>query len=113
MSKFTPEQQAAIDTEGRVIVSASAGSGKTTVMIQKMINLICDKGIDVTRILAVTYTKKAAASMKDKLRKALVKAINNPATSLKDKERLKAQYRLVPLASSSAMIPNLFPTSVA
>ncbi|MBE7093762.1 MAG: hypothetical protein E7367_03630 [Clostridiales bacterium] len=103
MSKFTPEQQAAIDTEGRVIVSASAGSGKTTVMIQKMINLICDKGIDVTRILAVTYTKKAAASMKDKLRKALVKAINNPATSLKDKERLKAQYRLVPLADISTI----------
>lgn len=103
MSKFTPEQQDAIDKQGRVIVSASAGSGKTTVMIQKMIDLICDKKIDVTRILAVTYTKKAAASMKDKLRKALVKAINNPATSVEDKERLKAQYRLVPLADISTI----------
>ncbi len=103
MSKFTPEQRDAIEKQGRVIVSASAGSGKTTVMIQKMINLICDKRIDVTSILAVTYTKKAAASMKDKLRKALVKAINDPATSLADKERLKAQYRLVPLADISTI----------
>ena len=71
MSKFTDEQLAAIAATGRTIVSASAGSGKTTVMIEKMIRLILDKGVDVTRILAVTYTKKAAASMKDKLRKEL------------------------------------------
>lgn len=103
MSKFTPEQLAAIETPGKVIVSASAGSGKTTVMIQKMINLICDKKVDVTRILAVTYTKKAAASMKDKLRKALVKAINHPETPREEKERLKAQYRLVPLADISTI----------
>ena len=103
MSKFTQEQRAAIDAQGRTIVSASAGSGKTTVMIQKMIELICVEKVDVTRILAVTYTKKAAASMKDKLRKALIKAVNDPNTSREDKERLKAQYRLVPLADISTI----------
>ena len=40
MANFTPEQQAAIEARGRVIVSASAGSGKTTVMIGKIIKLI-------------------------------------------------------------------------
>lgn len=103
MSKFTPEQRAAIDAQGRTIVSASAGSGKTTVMIQKMIELICVEKVDVTRILAVTYTKKAAASMKDKLRKALIKAVNDPNTSVEDRARLKAQYRLVPLADISTI----------
>lgn len=103
MSKFTPEQRAAIDAQGKTIVSASAGSGKTTVMIQKMIELICNQNVDVTRILAVTYTKKAAASMKDKLRKALVRAINDPNVSLEEKNRLKAQYRLVPLADISTI----------
>ena len=88
MSKFTDEQLAAIAATGRTIVSASAGSGKTTVMIEKMIRLILDKGVDVTRILAVTYTKKAAASMKDKLRKELVKAINKKETSPEEKARL-------------------------
>ena len=103
MSKFTDEQLAAIAATGRTIVSASAGSGKTTVMIEKMIRLILDKGVDVTRILAVTYTKKAAASMKDKLRKELVKAINKKETSPEEKARLKAQYRLVPLADISTV----------
>ena len=92
MSHFTPEQRAAIDAQGRTIVSASAGSGKTTVMIQKMIELICDQNVDVTRILAVTYTKKAAASMKDKLRKALVNAIKAP---------LDAEYTLSQLPPTS------------
>jgi len=103
MSKFTEEQLRAIEADGRTIVSASAGSGKTTVMIEKMIRLICEQGVDVTEILAVTYTKKAAASMKDKLRKALVKAINHPETSSAEKKRLKEQYRLVPLADISTV----------
>lgn len=103
MSKFTDEQLAAIKAQGRTIVSASAGSGKTTVMIEKMIRLICEEGVDVTQILAVTYTKKAAASMKDKLRKALVKAINRPEGSVEEKKRLKEQYRSVPLADISTV----------
>ncbi len=103
MSKFTLEQSAAIEAQGKTIVSASAGSGKTTVMIEKMIRLICEQGVDVTQILAVTYTKKAAASMKDKLRKALVKAINKQGGSPEEKVRLKAQYRLVPLADISTV----------
>ena len=103
MSKFTLEQSAAIEAQGRTIVSASAGSGKTTVMIEKMIRLICEQGVDVKQILAVTYTKKAAASMKDKLRKALVKAINKQGGSTEEKARLKAQYRLVPLADISTV----------
>ena len=79
--KFTPDQQLALNAKGKTIVSASAGSGKTTVMIQKIIDLIKD-GTEVGQILAVTFTKKAAAQMKEKLSKALIKEINattNPA----------------------------------
>ena len=64
---FTPEQQDAIDVSGRTIVSASAGSGKTTVMIEKIIRLIL-QGVKVSEILAVTFTKKAASQMKEKLK---------------------------------------------
>ena len=103
MSKFTDEQISAINAQGKTIVSASAGSGKTTVMIEKMIRLIRDEGVDVKDILAVTYTKKAAASMKEKLRKALVKAMNDPATSKENRERLKAQHRQVALADISTI----------
>ena len=73
MSEFTKEQLAAIDAKGKTIVSASAGSGKTTVMIEKIIRLI-QGGESVDSLLAVTFTKKAAAQMKEKLSEVLVKS---------------------------------------
>ena len=75
MANFTLEQQAAIEAQGKTLVSASAGSGKTTVMIEKIIRLIKSGG-SVSEILAVTFTKKAAAQMKEKLCKALIEEIN-------------------------------------
>ena len=68
--KATPQQRAAIEKQGRVIVSASAGSGKTFVMIQRLADLI-ERGGDLDNVLAVTFTKKAAAQMKEKLRSEL------------------------------------------
>lgn len=89
-NNFTAEQTAALNAEGRAIVSASAGSGKTTVMIEKIVRLILN-GADVSEILAVTFTKKAAQQMKDKLKSALVKAINAEDTKSEDLPRLKKQ----------------------
>ena len=63
MATFKAEQLAAIEASGKTIVSASAGSGKTTVMIEKIVRLILS-GVPVESILALTYTKKAAAQMK-------------------------------------------------
>ncbi len=100
--RYTPEQRAAIDAQGKVIVSASAGSGKTTVMIQKIINLICS-GVDVGEILAVTFTKKAASQMKEKLAKALIKSINTDGISEDEKKRLKRQLIDVPSADISTI----------
>jgi len=102
MADYTKEQLAAIESKGKTIVSASAGSGKTTVMIEKIIRLICDDG-DVSKILAVTFTKKAASQMKEKLRKALVKAINEQGIDLERKKRLKAQLDEVSSADISTI----------
>lgn len=107
MSNFTEEQLAAIEAEGKTIVSASAGSGKTTVMIEKILRLITSgeggKGVDVGEILAVTFTKKAAAQMKEKLRKELIKAINSPDTPPSGRARLKEQLSKVPGADISTI----------
>lgn len=102
MNNFTEEQQAAIAAAGKTIVSASAGSGKTTVMIEKIVRLITS-GVDVREILAVTFTKKAAAQMKEKLRKALIKAINSPDTSAAQRSELKKQLAEVPGADISTI----------
>ena len=99
---FTPEQSAAIDAKGKVIVSASAGSGKTTVMIEKIIRQITE-GVGVDEILAVTFTNKAAASMKEKLCKAIIEEINKPETTLQKRNALKEQLSLVPSADISTI----------
>ena len=99
---FTEEQIKAIESEGRTIVSASAGSGKTTVMIEKIIRLI-KEGADVEEILAVTFTKKAASQMKEKLSKALIEAINAPETTPEKRAELKKQLSAVPGADISTI----------
>ena len=68
----TPQQRRAIDADhGNVLVSASAGSGKTFVMISRIIRLITEGKASVGDILAVTFVKLAAQEMKEKLVKAL------------------------------------------
>ena len=73
MPKWTLEQQEAIDREGKnIIVSAGAGSGKTAVLTARVIRKLKD-GIDVNRLLVLTFTNEAAGEMKDRIRKAIKK----------------------------------------
>ena len=75
MAKLTSSQQKVVmHDSGNILISASAGSGKTHTMIERVIRLILQKKADVEEILAVTFTEKAAADMKEKLKKALIKA---------------------------------------
>ena len=72
--KWTPSQKAAIDTRGRnILVSAAAGSGKTAVLVERIINRIMrDRNkTDIDRMLIVTFTNAAAAEMKEKINKRL------------------------------------------
>lgn len=73
-----PEQLKAINHEGSdILVSASAGSGKTFVMIKRLIRLITEGKAHVEEILAATFTEAAAADMKSKLKRALSEEIEN------------------------------------
>lgn len=63
-----PEQEDIINTEGKnIIVSASAGSGKTSVMIRKIFKYVLEQGCHIDELLVLTYTKSAALEMKKKL----------------------------------------------
>ena len=67
----TPSQQKAIDMDNsNIIVSAGAGSGKTAVLTQRVIRKIQD-GIDITKLLVLTFTNEAASEMKSRIRKKL------------------------------------------
>lgn len=79
--EFKPEQQKIIDSHGKnLIVSASAGSGKTTVMIARIIKAITSQKQKIKEVLVLTYTKASAEEMKQKLISALYEeATNNPS----------------------------------
>jgi len=75
---FSEDQQKVIDLRNRnILVSAAAGSGKTTVMVERIIQMICDKEkpVDIDRLLVVTFTNAAAASMREKISNAIAKKI--------------------------------------
>lgn len=73
MPELKKEQLEAINFDkGNILVSASAGSGKTFVMIERVIRLITEKKAGVKELLAVTFTESAADDMKQKLKQALI-----------------------------------------
>lgn len=91
LNKLTPMQEKAImHGSGNALVSASAGSGKTFVVIERIIRLIIEEGVGIDEILAVTFTKLAAQEMKDKLRSALTKKYISTGDN-----RLKEQLELI------------------
>ena len=66
----TPEQDAAIGAPGLVFVSAGAGTGKTKVLVERFARAV-DSGVDVGSILVITYTDRAAAELRGRIRKRL------------------------------------------
>ncbi len=96
---LTKEQYKAVfHDEGNVIVSASAGSGKTHVVIERIIRLITQKNVPVERILAVTFTKAATSEMKEKLKKALTEEYNESGD-----KRFKLELEKVNMADVSTI----------
>ena len=77
----TVMQQKAIETRGNILVSAAAGSGKTAVLVERVINMLTDKTSPTSadRLLIVTFTNAAAAEMRSRIEKRLFEEIQkNP-----------------------------------
>ncbi len=81
-NKWTPQQEAAMQDYGKsLLVSAAAGSGKTSVLTERIIRRLTDREhpADLSRMLVVTFTRASAADLKSKIAKALSSAIaKNP-----------------------------------
>ena len=78
--KWTDEQQAAIDKKGsNILVAAAAGSGKTAVLVERIIKKIIVDRVDIDKILVVTFTNAAASEMRERILEAIYKKIEeNP-----------------------------------
>ncbi|HXG76051.1 MAG TPA: UvrD-helicase domain-containing protein [Gaiellaceae bacterium] len=66
------EQLAAVEAAGTVFVSAGAGTGKTSVLVERYVRAVTERGLDVDSILVITYTRKAAGELRTRIRRALL-----------------------------------------
>ena len=94
--KWTEEQKQAIyEKESNILVAAAAGSGKTAVLVERIINKIINGNIDIDKLLVVTFTNAAASEMRERVLNAIYKKIDeNP-----EDERLQRQVTLLNKAS--------------
>ena len=92
--KWTDKQRDVIDARDRnILVSAAAGSGKTAVLVERIIEMITDpeKPVNIDELLVVTFTRAAASEMKERVRKVLEeRAAKNP-----EDENLKKQLSYI------------------
>lgn len=94
--KWTKEQQDAIyDSGSNILVAAAAGSGKTAVLVERIINKVINENVDIDKILVVTFTNAAASEMRERILEAIYKKMEE----FPDNKNLQRQVILINKAS--------------
>ena len=94
---LTESQSQVIDTDGKtILVSASAGSGKTFVVIQRILKKIIESKVGVDELLVVTFTNAAASELKERLYKGLTEDLSKVSKENREERKfLSTQIRKV------------------
>ena len=101
-TKWTEEQLSAIDTRNcNLLVAAAAGSGKTAVLVERIIRIITNEEnpVDIDKLLVVTFTNAAAAEMRERIASAISKALDKNPNS----KNLQKQLTLLNRANITTM----------
>ena len=94
--KWTTEQLQAIEEKGsNVLVAAAAGSGKTAVLVERIIHKIIDDKVDIDKMLVVTFTNAAASEMREKILEAIYQKLEQEPANI----HLQKQITLLNKAS--------------
>ena len=98
--KWTEEQLQAInEKENNILVAAAAGSGKTAVLVERIINKVINENIDIDKILVVTFTSAAASEIRERILDAIYKKLEeNPENT-----NLQRQINLINKANISTI----------
>ncbi|WP_054658578.1 helicase-exonuclease AddAB subunit AddA [Apilactobacillus ozensis] len=102
--QYTDSQKKAVynQYDGNVLVSASAGSGKTRVLVDRVINKLIKQNISIDELLIVTFTRAAAKEMRERIQTALRTELNNSKDN-QEKLFLLKQLRKLPVANISTL----------
>ena len=91
--------EAATWTRGPVLVEAAAGTGKTTLLVERILYLIRKEGVPIDEIAAITFTRKATAELKDRIRSEILSAVEKVENE-DDEARARLQGALDNLESA-------------
>ena len=101
MEKWTAEQSEAISSRGKnLLVSAAAGSGKTAVLVERILKLVIDDRIDIDKLLIVTFTNAAASEMRERISSAIARELEKGD---ENESNLRRQMTLLSKASISTL----------
>lgn len=99
-TKWTREQKLAInEKDSNILVAAAAGSGKTAVLVERIINKVINEKIDIDKILVVTFTNAAASEMRERILDAIYKRLEDEPNNA----HLQRQINLLNKASISTI----------
>ena len=101
-TKWTKEQLSAIETRNsNLLIAAAAGSGKTAVLVERIIRIITDEEnpVDIDKLLVVTFTSAAASEMRERIASAITKALEKNPNST----NLQKQLTLLSRANITTM----------
>ncbi|MGD2070301.1 MAG: UvrD-helicase domain-containing protein [Gemmatimonadota bacterium] len=83
------------DLDRNLLVEAGAGSGKTRALVERMIALVRDRGVEVDAVAAVTFTRKAASELRERFQSYLEKALGDPDLPASARDRVDRALRSV------------------
>ena len=99
MEKWTQAQKEAINSKGSTLVTASAGTGKTAVLTEKVASLFLQDNIDVNQLLVMTFSSAAAEEMKTRISNKLSEIAKDKSVPLNKRRHLFTQIRLLHTAN--------------
>lgn len=100
--RLTPNQQKALNIEKHVCVTAGAGSGKTTVLVDRYLKILRSEKAKPPEIVAITFTDKAAAEMKERVVEKL-----NAEENIVDREKILEQMNTAPISTIHAFCSHI------
>ena len=83
---LTEEQKKIVDDRGgELLVSAAAGSGKTRVLVERLLDRVTGEGLDLDRFLVITYTKAAAGELRGRIAQELSQRLGENQMCIRDR----------------------------